>query len=392
MSLRSIQGQRNPITFGSSFNVLLADTFVNGDLDVTGLINGTHDQGQNENNVWTGTQTYSDIRPVSSIPSSALQEGVNQSFLAETLVDEGVINRASTWSGTNNFSQPIVMIDPLALVPVYIPPINATDAVCGQYIADTWEVKQNSFLTTNNNWTGLTNTFNVLPFCLEPLVNSSIVTKNYADTSIQNITQQAPTIVSQVNAPLQAFGTQSQAVQFQLIGAGGGSSSGTSSSAGVSGGSGAQGSIILWTGIPEDATPVPGIARQMGQFSINIGTGGTSGTSGTQTSLTLQPLSGVFLDMTPLEMYFVANGGGAFNGQPGESGTSEGGTFTGGDARIITPYGSSNGKGGVQGGGPTQQLYGVNTFGWGASSGLSTNGSQGKNGGYAFTNYLDLNL
>ena len=55
MSLKHIQNRREPLTFGGNLNVLTGDIIINGDLDIQGSVNGTSDQGQNTDNIWTGT-------------------------------------------------------------------------------------------------------------------------------------------------------------------------------------------------------------------------------------------------------------------------------------------------------------------------------------------------
>jgi hypothetical protein len=389
MSLKHIQQRREPITFGSSLSIPFKDTFINGDLDIQGLINGTSSQGQNQNNTWTGTNTYSVYRPTSSLPSVGLQEGVSKSILDTTITEAGIINAGATWTGVNSFGFPINMIS--GNTPVYIPPVNATDAVCGQYIADSWTAKGSLNLTANNTWTG-TNTFNVLPNCLEPLVDTSIATKNYTDTTITSITQgKASTITSTILLQSQDWGASNIAVSVQIVGGGGGSTSSVGtcvcSSAGVSGGSGSQASIVLLTDY------ISGGVGGQGLFDLVVGGGGGGGVGcgvgsgsggGGATNLYVTPKVGS--GYNPAQVNIIrANGGGGFGGTCGQAGNSAGGTFSTINPLVVAPYSSSNGRGGSQCGGSIPQYYGVNTLGWGARGASCVNGSAGGAGGYGIT-------
>jgi hypothetical protein len=392
MSLKHIQQRREPITFGADLNIPNKDTYINGDLDIQGNINGTSSQGQNSNNTWTGTNTYSVYRPTSTLSSVGLQDGVSQTFLSTTIVDEGIINAGATWTGTNTFGLPITMMDGTNTNPVYIPPVNATDAVCGKYIGDSWTAKNQSFLTTNNTWTG-TNTFSVLPTCLDPLVDTSIATKNYTDTTITSITQGlAVSTINTASTGLPTdWGATNLAVQLQLIGGGGGSTSSVGtcvcSSAGVSGGSGSQASLIVLT------DSIVGGSGGAGLFEVSIGGGGGAGSGcgvgsgsggGGSTNLYVTPKTG--LGYNPLRVNILrANGGGGFGGSCGQAGSSAGGTYSAIDARVASPYASSNGRGGSQCAGSIPQYYGINTIGWGARGASCANGAGGSGGGWGAT-------
>jgi len=393
MSLKHIQQRREPLTFGSNLNVPNKDTYINGDLDIQGAINGTSSQGQNSNNTWTGTNTYSVYRPTSSLSSVGLQDGVNKTFLDTTIIDEGIVNAGATWTGTNTFNSPINTID-VNSNPIYIPPVNATDAVCGKYIGDSWNTKNASYKTTNNTWTG-TNTFNVLPLVLDPLADTSIATKNYTDTTISAITQgRASSLLSQVGIlstqPVD-LGANNLAVQFQLIGGGGGSTSSVGtcvcSSAGVSGGSGSQVSLVFLV------DTIAGSSGGMSLFDLSVGGGGGAGSgcgtgsgsgAGGATNLFFTPKVGLGYNPTRINV-LRANGGGGFGGTCGQAGSSGGGTYSAIDTRVASPFASSNGRGGSQCAGAIPQYYGINTFGWGARGATCANGAGGSAGGYGLT-------
>jgi hypothetical protein len=58
MSLLHIQKRSIPTIFGDDLNVLIADTTINGNLDIQGSVNGTHSQGQNTNNTGLELMTF----------------------------------------------------------------------------------------------------------------------------------------------------------------------------------------------------------------------------------------------------------------------------------------------------------------------------------------------
>jgi len=397
MSLKHIQQRRTQTTFGSDLSVPIADTFINGDLDIQGLINGTSSQGQNTNNIWTGTNTYSVYRPASSLPSVGLQDGVSQSFLDTTITDEGIINAGATWSGVNTFNFPIVITDITGSTPTYIPPVNPTDAVCGKYVADSWTAKGSAFLSSNNTWTG-SNTFNVLPTCLDPLVSTSIATKNYTDTTITAITQgKAQTTTSNIAITQADWGLGNLAVAVQIIGGGGGSTSSVGtcecSSAGVSGGSASQASIILLTN-----SILGGGTNNNFLFDVAVGGGGKAGTgcgtnagSGNGGATNLYATPKASLGFNPLQVNILrANAGGGNGGlYCGDAGSTAGGTYSNINPLVVSPFSSSNGRGGSQCAGNIPQYYGINTLGWGARGAGCVQGTLGGVGGYGITFFTD---
>ena len=391
MSLKHIQQRREPLTFGSNLNVPNKDTYINGDLDIQGAINGTSSQGQNSNNTWTGTNTYSVYRPTSSLSSVGLQDGVNKTFLDTTIIDEGIVNAGATWTGTNTFDEPISIITSTG-TPIYIPPVNATDAVCGKYIGDSWTAKNASYKTTNNTWTG-TNTFSVLPLVLDPLADTSIASKNYTDTTISTITQgRAISTINTASTGLPTdWGATNLAVQVQIIGGGGGSTSSVGtcvcSSAGVSGGSGSQASLIVLT------DTIAGGSGGAGLFEVSVGGGGGAGSGcgvgsgsggGGSTNLYVTPKTGLGYNPTRVNI-LRANGGGGFGGTCGQAGSSAGGTYSAINPLVASPYASSNGRGGSQCAGAIPQYYGINTIGWGARGASCANGAGGSGGGWGAT-------
>ena len=104
MSLNHIKNRRDPTVFGADLNVLIGDVNINGDLTVIGLINGDSAQGQNSNNVWTGTNEWSVDRPQTSISFGAGFSGVNLVQSQNQLSTQGITNVGATWTGANTFN------------------------------------------------------------------------------------------------------------------------------------------------------------------------------------------------------------------------------------------------------------------------------------------------
>jgi hypothetical protein len=387
MSLSHIQGRRQPLTFGADLSVLIADTYINGDLDIQGNINGTSSQGQNTDNTWSGTNEYSVNRPSCPVDSVGLQDGVNKTFLDEFITDSGIVRQGATWAGTNDFNLPFELN-------TYIPPVNATDAVAGKYIQDSWNAKNANYLTSNNTWTN-TNTFSVLPLVIEPTSDTMIATKNYTDTTITNISAGADlTTTSQFSLANADWGATALAASVQIIGGGGGSTSAVGncvcSGSGVSGGSGSQASIIILTNMI-------GLASSYGLgYSITTGGGGGAGTGcGTQSAsgggnpsyLYITPSQAKGLNPAQYNL-LKANAGGGFGGTCGQPGNSAGGTYSNINPLVVSPFASSNGRGGSQCAGNIYQPYGINNYGWGARGASCANGSAGAAGGYGLTLFL----
>jgi len=389
MSLKHIQQRRQPTIFGKDLNVLIGDTYINGDLDIQGAINGTSSQGQNQDNNWTGTNEYSVKRPSCPIDSVGLQDGVNKTFLDTFITDSGVVKTGAVWTGTNTFNLPLSLN-------TYIAPTNSTDAVAGTYIQDSWNAKNKLILTSNNTWSN-SNTFNVLPLVIDPTTDTMIASKNYTDTQIANVAAgDTLTTKSQTSLANADWGATALAVEVQLIGGGGGSTSSVGtcvcSSAGVSGGSGSQSSIIVLTNTID---ALVGSSCGLG-YSITTGGGGGAGSGcgtgsasggGNPSYLYITP--NVANGLNPAQYNLLkSNGGGGFGGTCGQPGNSAGGTYSNIFPNVIAPFASSNGRGGSQCSGSIPQYYGIDTFGWGARGASCANGAGGSAGGYGLTLFL----
>jgi len=399
MSLKHIQQSSIPIVFGKDLDILIADTYINGDLDIQGQINGTSSQGQNTNNTWLGTNAYSVYRPTSSLSSVGAQDGVNQTFLDTTITNDGIINQGANWTGTNNFGAGGVnyIVDGAGGY-VYIPPVANTDAVQGEYVADSWNAKNASYLTSNNIFSG-TNTFSVLPLVIEPVSNTDVVSKNYCDTTISSITQgRATSVISQITTPPATpvdWGATALAVQLQIIGAGGGSTSSvgdcTCQYAGVSGGSGSQASLVILTNSISG-----GGANHFGLFEVSVGYGGSAGTgcgtnsgsgSGGSTNLFVTPTGGSGFNPARVNTLRANGGNGNGNLTCGTAGTVSGGTYSAIIPAVIAPFASSNGRSGTQCAGSIPQYYGINQIGWGARGASCAQGTLGQSGGFCLTSF-----
>jgi len=384
MSLKHLQNRREPTIFGGDLNVLIGDTTITGDLVVSGLINGTSSQGQNTNNTWIGTNEWSVYRP-SCVPTNAAGfSGVNLALEEETMIANSIINQGANFAGSNSFGQSVLL--PNLPIPV---PVNATDGVTTSYITSLFATQQSSFLSANNTWTN-SNTFSILPTCLDPVLGGEVATKNYVDTQLSTVVQGGTdSTVSNINLTNETFST-SLACSIQIIGAGGGSTSGIGadcSSAGVAGASGSAASLLILN------KTIGGISG--GQWSITCGTGGSgalcdgSGGSGNgvPTNLFVVPVGGNGLNPASVNV-LRANGGGGCPASCGSNGKSGGGTYSAINPLVLLPLCASSGTGGVQCGATTPQYTGINTFGWGNRSGVNKNGGPGVPGGYGIVNYF----
>jgi hypothetical protein len=379
MSLSHLNNRQQPLTFGGGLNVLIGDTTITGDLIVNGSINGTSSQGQNNNNVWVGTNAYSVYRPTSTLQSLGNTDGINKGFLDSAILEESVVNKASTWSGTNDFSSLGITSTILATT--------ATEAVNGQYIKNTYDTYVANIPALNNVWTN-SNTFSYLPTCIEPTNAKGVATKNYTDTNIVGVAQgNSTSIYSQSDIVNTDFGLTCIAVNFQIIGGGGGSTefngSCSCSTAGVSGGSASQASIIILTNQVNQSSSNGFITFNNGYGgSAGIGCGTTSGSgSGSSANLYIQPKNGTGMRPTQINI-LRANSGGGFGGTCGQAGTALGGVYSAINPLVVQPYSASNGGNGVQCAGNIPQPWGIVSYGWGGQSGACVSGKNGNNGGY----------
>jgi hypothetical protein len=387
MSLLHIQKRSIPTIFGDDLNVLIADTTINGNLDIQGSVNGTHSQGQNTNNDWTGTNDFSVLRPTSIIDTpTLLEDGVNSAALAELITAAGIINQGDDFTGTNTFSQNVY--DALTTFPV-----GGNDAVVAKYITDTWTAKQSSYLTLNNAWTG-TNTFNILPLVQEPINGTNIATLNYVTTQTALVAvTDATSTTSNVNIVDDNW-AGSYLASVQIVGGGGGSTSSVGtcvcSSAGCAGGSGCTASLLVLLGSELGGS---GSITPLGTFSISRGGGGSAGNgcgvgsnagSGGATNFYVTPTIASGFNQTQVNI-LRANGGNGFGGSCGEAGSPAGGVYSNINPNVIVPFGYLNGRKGGQCLPINPNYASINTLGWGARGATCNGGVGGNAGGYGLT-------
>jgi len=394
MSLSHIQFRTEPTIFGKNLNVLNASTTINGNVVVNGSVNGTSSQGQNDNNIWTGTNTYSVERPTCSKSSVNNSDAVNENNLLSLLTSNSIINKNATWSGSNTFTQNVNV--PSA----NLNPSSSTDAVIGEYLMSSLDARANSIPSSNNTWTG-TNTFsNYIPARnIDESNSNSAVTKQYVDTKLTSTALgNAVSSASQTSFNDNNFGTQYLAHQIQFIGAGGGSTSGASGDcspnfAGVSGGCGVCATLFVLMYSPLAVSQ--GLGTNLGRFSIDVGIGGKAGIgcgtdsssgNGSATVLYGTAISSVGLTSTTHQI-LRCNGGFGFNGTCGQAGTTSQATYSNINSNMVSPYSRCNGRSGTQNGGEIFQYAGYDKYGAGAAGLKCSNGLQGYNGGYTLTSY-----
>ena len=382
MSLKHIQSRRDPTVFGADLNVLLGDVTINGNLEVQGLINGKSDQGQNENNVWTGTNDWSVFRPQTTPVTGVGFSGVNLGLEQTKLLADSIINQGATWTGENTFSNNITMTSSLT-------PVNATDAVPCAYVKSRASSQNTSYIATANTWTGI-NTFDFLPRCIEPVADAEIATKGYTDTAIATLSQGGST-TERRQTDLVPTVWNDVAVSVMVIGGGGGSTFGISNSAGgYAGGAGAMGTLLLLTSV------IGGVSK--GSFSISVGVGGTAGIgttppasysgSGAATTLSLTPVAGQGLNPATIAVLSAGGGGGNTNSNGVKGNPSFGGVYTNVNPDMVSPWSSANGAIGTYNSPSARQYSGIEQFGWGANALTTGDGSNGFRGGWGITNYL----
>jgi len=392
MSLSHIKDRRDPTIFGKNLNVLNADTTINGNVVVNGTINGTSSQGQDTNNTWTGTNTYSVERPQCPISSSSNNQAVNKSSMDNILANNSVITKTASWSGVNAFTQRIT-------VPTASPTLT-TQAVPGKYLIDSMYSKAFGFTINNQTWTG-SNTFtNYIPTRNnDEIVSGSAVTKKYVDNSTTTLTLGNATSTTSQNPLINYnFGTTNLAHELQIIGGGGGSTSGgqecSNQFAGVSGASGSTACLFLLTYSPLAAVLL-GITSNLGLFTVDVGLGGSAGigcgdtsSAGSGTASVIYAVGSSGSGLTPTTFQILrANGGAGFIGTCGQNGTTQGGIYSNINSNMIQPYFKCNGRNGNQSGGEIYQYAGYNKYGAGAFGLQCNNGFQGYNGGYTITSY-----
>jgi len=390
MSLNHIRSRRDPTVFGADLNVLLGDITINGDLDVNGLINGKSAQGQNTNNVWTGTNEFSVNRPQTAATTGVGFSGVSVAQQEANAITDSIINQGATWTGTNDFTQEITYQGAL----VFPTPVAGTDGVTSSFVTEAGNAKDVSYLSATQTWTN-TNTFSILPLCDDPASGTEIATKNYVDTTTAAVViGRAVTSVGQ-DIIQNAVYNDTLAMSVQVIGGGGGSTPGTSNDTpGYAGGAGGSATLLVLNKAIGGAP--------LGSWTLVSGVGGNGGTGvtapeaystpGAISQLSCGPLNGTDLAPFAPANCIEGNGGQGNQGFAGDTsyGPSIGGQYTNTLFPTVTqPLASANGENGGLGGGRSRQSSGINNFGWGAPANVGPgNGSNGQFGGYGLTRYI----
>lgn len=232
MSIRSILNSNYDLVFGGNVGVE-GDTTINGDLTIGGSITGTHSQGQDGNNTWTGTNTYANYYPTSEVDGSDPLSATRNSQFNSYLVNNDATQQANTWTSTNQFTEPVISSTQ---------PSNGNHPVSKSYVDSGLSTLTVDLLNANNNWTG-NNTFTQL-LVDDPVANQELTTKQYALQEIAN-TAQAPAQVSisQTTTSFQSSSLQAgtKMMALSLSGAGGGGTTLDTQAKGFYGTSGGSG-------------------------------------------------------------------------------------------------------------------------------------------------------
>lgn len=295
MSIRSILNSNYDLVFGGNVGVE-GDTTINGDLTIGGSITGTHSQGQDANNTWTGTNTYANYYPTSEVDGTDPTSATRNSQFNSYLVNNDATQQANTWTSTNQFTEPVESSTQ---------PSNGDHPVSKSYVDSGLSTLTVDLLNANNNWTG-NNTFTQL-LVDDPVANQELTTKQYALQEIAN-TAQAPaqvqtsqTITGFTNVFLPA-NTKMMCVSLQGAG-GGGQTLNTQAKYyyGTSGGSGGFGMIYCLVD--------PSIGSS---FNIVGGSGGSGSIGNPETGFYIPPTNG---DPTSFTAYYDPTGSASYRGQ-----------------------------------------------------------------------------
>ena len=136
---------------------------------------------QSNNNVWTGTNAFTNSLPTSNFTPSSNSQLANKAYV-DTQVNTrttlaAVQANANVWTNTNQFNT--------VLPSSNITPTNITHFCNKNYVDN----KFVALLGTNNSWDG-TNTFNARPKCsLAPSAGVDLCNKTYVDTAASTAAQ-----------------------------------------------------------------------------------------------------------------------------------------------------------------------------------------------------------
>jgi hypothetical protein len=175
MSIQGLNYFRENWTLNNSLTIN-ANVEVQGDLNTTGFIydGGVPVNIQASNNVWTGTNAFTNSVPTFLDPVADTQMAT-KNYLDTAVVGLGdaLLPLDNTFTGTNTFSGLPVIANAGA---------GATDVI-NKTGADALVNASTGALATNNVWTG-TNTFNNVVNVPTPLVDGAFANKQYVDDAI----------------------------------------------------------------------------------------------------------------------------------------------------------------------------------------------------------------
>ena len=294
MSIRSILDSNYDLIFGGDVGVQ-GTTTINGDLTINGSITGTHGQGQDSNNTWTGTNTYANYYPTCEVDGLTTGATRNSQFNSY-LVNNDATQQANTWTSTNQFTEPV---ESSTL------PTNGDHPVSKSYVDSGLGTLTTDLLNANNNWTG-NNTFTQL-LVDDPVANQELSTKTYALNEIANTAQaNAQVQISQtINGFTNVFlPANTKMLCLSLQGAGGGGQTLNTQAKyyyGTSGGSGGFGMIYCLVD--------PSIGSN---FSITGGQGGQGSIGNPETGFYIPPQNG---DPTTFTAQYNPTGTASYQGQ-----------------------------------------------------------------------------
>ena len=391
MSLRSLDNTKSNVILTGDSNIH-SSVIVNADLTCNGTINGNHASGLYEDNVWTGTNTYNNIRPTTNADAVNNEDMVRKSQL-ESIRDElSVVNLANTWTDTQTFNNELVMSE-------YVEPVAGTDGVPALYLKNMVSDIGTTVLSSNNTWGGSV-IFEESPYIQKEIVdltdNTELINKLYADNEIKesalgntlstygntNLTMDESTVEQDVRA-----------LFFQVVGGGGGASAYNSNScsngltSGVSGGSGACFTVIMLvnTSNAVNTFNVSFVSGTGGDASIECGVAPTVGGDSTLSVNANDAVRYYGEDV----LIGTAGGGGVYSNTNilycGSKKTSKGGVLTR-SALIPSYFSEFNGLDGSQNAGSVYQYGSFSLYGTGGSAKKCTS-SAGEDGGYTLIEY-----
>lgn len=176
MSVQGLNNLATSWTLQSDFTCGSSVT-IDGDLTATGTIHGGTSAGTTSNNIWTGTNSYTQFMPTFIAPvnnDDFNTTGYTTSQLQLQSPGAPLTLLDNTWTGTNNFS---------LSVPKYTNQATADNEGVNKNQADTtMNTLSPNILTASNTFTGL-NAFSTT-ICPTPVNNGDFANQQYVTDSI----------------------------------------------------------------------------------------------------------------------------------------------------------------------------------------------------------------